>query len=77
MILDKKKFREGIKKITFAIFLLPGPILFVIGSHNDNLSSLMKLTLTIVGSICMVTSLAFGIVGLKIILSSFFEKPNE
>ena len=77
MILDKKKFREGIKKITFAIFLLPGPILFVIGSHNDNLSSLMKLTLTIVGSICMVTSLAFGIVGLKTILSSFFEKPNE
>ena len=77
MILDKKKFRKGIKKIMFAILLLPGPILFVIGSHNDNLSSIMKLTLTIGGSICMITSLAFGIVGLKTILSSFFEKPNE
>ena len=77
MILDKKKFREGIKKIMFAILLLPGPILFVIGSHNNSLSSSMKLTLTIIGIICMVTSLGFGIVGLKTIVSSFFKKTNE
>ncbi|MBJ04459.1 MAG: hypothetical protein CMP65_00970 [Flavobacteriales bacterium] len=77
MILDKKKFRKGIKKIGVAIALLPGPILFVAGSHNDNLSAIIKFSLPIIGVICMAISLIMGIIGLKIILSSFFEKPNE
>ncbi len=71
MILDKKKFKNGLKKIIIAVTLaFIGPVLFVFGSDNNIL-------ITLVGGIIMISSFTLGLIGLQRILTSFFEKPNE
>ena len=71
MILDKKKFKNGLKKIIIAVTLaFIGPVLFVFGSGKNIL-------ITLVGGIIMICSFTLGVMGLQKILTSFFEKPNE
>ena len=70
MILNKRKFRSGIKKIIIAISLaFSGPVIFVIGNQ--------EFLIQVLGGIMMIASFLFGIIGLKAILASLFEKPNE
>ncbi len=68
MILNQKKFNNGLKKIIIAILLaFIGPVLFVFGSGQN-------LLITLIGGGIMATSFILGIIGLKEILNSFFEK---
>ena len=70
MILNKKQFRSGIKKIIIAVSLaFSGPVIFVIGAQ--------EFIIQLLGGIMMIASFLFGVVGLKSILASLFEKPNE
>ena len=71
MIINKKKFRNGIKQIAIAIGLaFTGPIIFVLSGNTIDLINILGLTL-------MIFSVLTGILGVKNLLSGFFEKPNE
>jgi hypothetical protein len=71
MILDKEKFKKGITKIAIAMTLaFIGPVLFVLGSGTN-------IYTTLIGGIIMACSFIIGLIGLKEILTSFFEKPSE
>lgn len=75
-VINKKKFKIGIQKIALAIALaFTGPILF---SFSINYPSyLISLTLKISGIIIMIGCVGIGFLGIRNLLSSFFEPPNE
>ena len=76
MILNKRKFKIGLKKTILAITLaFIGPILFVLGSGEEMDS--IKILLTILGGLIMILCVIIGILGLKDILAGFFEHSNE
>ena len=77
MIQNKKKFKNGIRKIALAIAFLPGPILFVLSSHNNHITKLINVTLSILGGGLMIACVIFGFLGLRDLLSGFFDPPNE
>ena len=53
MIQNKQKFKNGIRKIALAVAFLPGPILFVLSSHNNHITTL-NLGLSIMGLCLMI-----------------------
>ena len=76
MILNRKKFKKGLQKITLAIlFAFIGPVLFVLGS-GKNLEIILSWELCL-GVMFMAGSFIIGLIGLNEILNSFFEQPNE
>ena len=77
MIQNKKKFKKGIRKIALAIAFLPGPILFVLSSHNDHITNFLNLTFSIIGLSLMIACVIFGFLGLRDLLAGFFDPPNE
>ena len=77
MIQNKKKFKKGIRKIALAITFLPGPILFVLSSHNNHITNALNLSLSIIGLCCMTACVIFGFLGLRDLLSGFFDPPSE
>ena len=77
MIQNKKKFKNGIRKIALAISFLPGPILFVLSSHNNHITNFMNLTLSIIGLGLMIACVIVGFLGLRDLLAGFFDPPNE
>ena len=77
MIQNKKKFKNGIRKIAIAIAFLPGPILFVLSSHNNQLTDSINLLFSILGIVSMITCVIFGFLGLRDLLSGFFDPPSE
>ena len=76
MIKNKKKFKNGIQKITVAIGLaFAGPVIFVLNSHYT--SSLINLLLIVLGLTLMISCVIMGIWGVQNLLAGFFESPNE
>ena len=74
---NKEKFRHSIRNIALAIGLaFTGPIIFVwnLGHNSDNI---VHTALSITGFIIMLGALYFGFKGIKQMLSSFFDHPNE
>ncbi len=69
MIPNKKKFKNGLRKITLASISLIGPVIFTLKSGD--------ILYLIIGSIIMIIGLLIGAWGIKDILSGFFDKPNE
>lgn len=75
--MKKNDFKNGIKKVAIAISLaFIGPVLFVLGS-NPQLSSILQVTLSILGCAVMLSCVYVGYIGIQKILSDFFDKPNE
>ena len=77
MIQNKQKFKNGIRKIALAIAFLPGPILFVLSSHNNHITNALNLGLSIIGLCLMIACVIFGFLGLRDLLSGFFDPPSE
>ena len=78
MIQNKKKFRLGIQKVMVAIGLaFLGPILFLSGTIPETELSTKEILFLTTGSIIMIISFLTGLIGIKQILSSFFDKSNE
>tara|TARA_B100001250_G_C19791600_1_gene786776 strand:- start:47 stop:256 length:210 start_codon:yes stop_codon:yes gene_type:complete len=69
MIPNKKKFKNGLRKITLASISLIGPVIFTLKSGD--------ILYLIIGSIIMIIGFLIGAWGIKDILSGFFDKPNE
>ena len=74
MINNKKKFISGIKKIIIACTLaFIGPVLFVLGTgHGDN-----NLITMIIGGAAMIGALILGLIGVRLLIDSFFDPLNE
>ena len=60
MIQNKQKFKNGIRKIALAVAFLPGPILFVLSSHNNHITNALNLGLSIIGLCLMIACVIFG-----------------
>tara|TARA_B100000579_G_C22211510_1_gene567575 strand:- start:83 stop:313 length:231 start_codon:yes stop_codon:yes gene_type:complete len=76
MVQNKKKFKHGMQKITLAISCaFTGPIIFVLS--NNKMSNLISSILSISGLILMIICVISGFLGIRNLLESFFDKPNE
>ena len=73
---NKKEFKIGIQKIAVAIGLaFTGPIVFSFSINYP--SDLISLTLKIIGLVIMIGCVVIGFLGIRSLLLSFFEPPNE
>jgi len=71
--MNKTKFKNSLKYIALAISLgFTGPILYVM-----NLNKNEAYILSILGFSIMLGAIYFGFKGIKELLSSFFDNPNE
>ena len=74
MSFNQKKMRSGIKKGVIAISLaFIGPVCFVLGSGTNEVLTLLN----IVGFMLMISCFIIGLIAIKEVVSSFFEKTNE
>ena len=76
-MLNNKKFKEGLIKITVAICLaFTGPVLFVLGS-NENGNQKLVIILSVCGGLIMLGCVYLGFIGIKTIISAIFDDTNE
>ena len=73
-MVNNKKIKNGLIKIATAICLLPGPVIFVLGSNTDNTSFII---LNIIGWLMMLASIYLGCSGIKTIIDGLFDETNE
>ena len=71
--MNKTKFKNSLKYIALAMSLaFTGPILYVISLNKNEVY-----ILSILGFSIMLGAIYFGFKGIKALLSSFFDNPNE
>ena len=70
---NKEQFKKSLKYIALAVSLaFTGPIVFI-----QNETEILNTVFHIVGFCIMLSALFFGFKGIKEMLGSFFDHPNE
>ena len=74
---DKQKFKSSLKYIALAISLaFTGPIIFIL-KLKEHETEVLNTLFHVVGLFIMLGALYFGFKGIKKMLESFFDHPNE
>jgi len=74
---NKTKFKNSLKYIALAISLaFTGPILYVM-NLNTHEGYILNTIFSVLGFSIMLGAIYFGFKGIKTLLSSFFDNPNE
>ena len=68
----KDKFKKGIIKLVIAVSLGVGPIIVTSQAHPKG-----NIYILIIGAVCMISSVLLGFLGIKEIMSGFFDKTSE
>ena len=75
--MNKTKFKNSLKYIALAMSLaFTGPILYVM-SLNTHQGYILNTIFILLGFSIMLGAIYFGFKGIKTLLSSFFDNPNE
>ncbi len=71
--MNKTKFKNGLKYIALAMSLaFTGPIVFI---HHE--TEILNTVFYVLGFFIMLAALYFGFKGIKEMVESFFDYPNE